>query len=178
MQPENPSDEELEIEVTLEPSDSEIQYDPPGAWTSSDGVCTNGTRSTTQLGAKITVKFRGELPSRNTRPARAPMESDANFITLHFRGSSRLPLVSGIEISVSFVPKQENITVSAELNGAPLGEFVIPGQSQSRCQLQDSWNRILPASTNEHQITFTYNNYASSNIGRRAPPALELGQIR
>jgi len=138
----NPEDGGSEIEVTLEPSNSQIQYDPSGAWSASGGSCTNGTRTTTQLGAKITFKF------------------------------------LGTEVSVSFVPKQDNVSVTVELDGLTIDEFNIPGQSPPQCQLANSWNRTLPSSTGEQQVSFIYNGSRASNFSKRGTSSLELGEIR
>jgi hypothetical protein len=105
---------------------------------------------------------------------------------LHQRKAIRIPqkkltiiFPTGIKLSASFVPKQDNISVTVALNGATFGAFDIPGQSSPQCQLHNSWNSTVPSSSSEQEIAFIYYNGAgASNISKRATPSLELGEIR
>jgi hypothetical protein len=84
----------------------------------------------------------------------------------------------GTEFSASFVPQEDSVSVAVELDGVSIDLFDIPGQSSSQCQLHDSWNKTLPSSTSEHEVAFTYKGSGGSSLGKRATPALELGEIR
>lgn len=161
--------------MTLEPSDSEIQYDPPSAWSETGGTCTNGTRTTTQLEAKITLKLYGACTCIEPLML-LDRVSLYNFSIL----KKKLIILSllGTEVSVSFVPKEDTVSVAVELNGVSIDLFDIPGQSSSQCQLHNSWNRTLPSSTSEQEVAFIYKGSSDLHSGKRATPALELGEIR
>lgn len=130
----------MEVEITVEPSDPGIEYS--GDWSSTGGSCTNGTRTTLQVEAKFTYKFRG------------------------------------IELTVSFVAKDAATVVSVELNGIQIDEFTIPAESSPQCQLKDSWNRNFTSPSDQQEISFTFKGSLPSAAHKRAPAALELGQIR
>lgn len=131
----------MEIEVKIIPSDPQVQYNPSDAWSSNGGACTNGTKSTTQLGAEISFSF------------------------------------EGVELSIDFVPSQGNVSVSVELDNVPLGDFNIPAQDSPVCQLVNVWNKTLPSSSSNHQVTFTYQGSGTAGLGKRTTPVLELGEI-
>jgi hypothetical protein len=84
----------------------------------------------------------------------------------------------GTQVSVSFVPKQDNVSVTVALDGLTIDEFTVPGQSSPQCQLPNSWNSTLPSSTSERQVAFIYNGSGALNFSKRGTPSLELGEIR
>ena len=84
----------------------------------------------------------------------------------------------GVELSIDFVPSQGNVSVSVELDGVSLEDFNIPAQDSPVCQLVNAWNKTLPSSSNNHQVTFTFQGSGTAGLGKRATPVLELGQIR
>ena len=86
--------------------------------------------------------------------------------------------VSGIELSVSFVAKDEAASVSVELNGVKIDDIIIPAKPSPQCQLDNSWNRKLTPSSDQQEITFTFKGSPPSAGRKRAPASLELGQIR
>jgi hypothetical protein len=84
----------------------------------------------------------------------------------------------GVELSINFVPSQGNVSVSVELDNVPLGDFNIPARDSPVCQLVNAWNKTLSLSSSNHQVTFTYQGSVTTDLGKRATPVLELGEIR